>query len=98
MKPRVRFAPSPTGRIHIGNIRTAALNWLFARKYGGTFLLRLDDTDIARSTDEFADAIRDDLQWLGLTWDDVARQQDRTPLYEEAAEALKVSGALYPCF
>ena len=98
MTPRVRFAPSPTGRIHIGNIRTAALNWLFARKHGGSFLLRLDDTDTVRSTDEFANAIRDDLRWLGLTWDEEARQQDRTALYDEAAEALKASGALYPCF
>lgn len=98
MKPRVRFAPSPTGRIHIGNIRTAALNWLFARKHGGSFLLRLDDTDTVRSTDEFAGAIRDDLIWLGLTWDEEARQQDRTALYEEAADKLKASGALYACF
>jgi glutamyl-tRNA synthetase len=98
MTPRVRFAPSPTGRIHIGNIRTAALNWLFARKHGGSFLLRLDDTDTVRSTDAFADAIRDDLTWLGLTWDEEARQQDRTALYDEAAEKLKASGALYPCF
>jgi glutamyl-tRNA synthetase len=98
MTPRVRFAPSPTGRIHIGNIRTAALNWLFARKQGGTFFLRLDDTDTARSTDEFANAIRDDLKWLGLTWDEEARQQDRTAFYDEAADALKASGALYPCF
>lgn len=98
MIPHVRFAPSPTGRIHIGNIRTAVLNWLLARKYGGTFLLRLDDTDTVRSTDEFADAIRDDLKWLGLTWDEEARQQDRTALYDEAAAELKVSGALYPCF
>lgn len=98
MKPRVRFAPSPTGRIHIGNVRTAVLNWLLAKKYGGTFLLRLDDTDTVRSTQEYADAICDDLKWLGLTWDEFARQQDRTALYDEAAEALKASGALYPCF
>src|SRR5512140_3788409 len=98
MIPHVRFAPSPTGRIHIGNIRTAVLNWLLARKDGGTFLLRLDDTDTVRSTDEYADAIREDLKWLGLTWDEEARQQDRTALYDEAAEALKASGALYPCF
>ena len=98
MTPRVRFAPSPTGRLHIGNIRTAALNWLFARKHHGTFLLRLDDTDVARSTEEFAQAIRDDLTWLGLTWDEEARQQDRTALYRNAAEALKASGVLYPCF
>ena len=98
MIPRVRFAPSPTGRLHIGNIRTAALNWLFARKHMGTFLLRLDDTDLARSTEEFAQAIRDDLTWLGLTWDEEARQQDRTARYSEVAEALKTAGVLYPCF
>ncbi len=98
MTPRVRFAPSPTGRIHIGNIRTATLNWLYARKHGGTFLLRLDDTDRVRSTDEFAQSIRDDLTWLGLTWDSEARQSDRTKRYDAAADALKAKGALYPCF
>ncbi|MCK5088465.1 MAG: glutamate--tRNA ligase, partial [Hyphomicrobiaceae bacterium] len=64
----VRFAPSPTGRLHVGNIRTAILNWLFARKSGGEFWLRLDDTDLERSTPEFADGIRQDLNWLGLEW------------------------------
>jgi glutamyl-tRNA synthetase len=98
MKPRVRFAPSPTGHLHIGNIRTAALNWLYARKHGGTFLLRLDDTDTVRSTEEFAQAIRDDLIWLGLTWDEEARQQDRTARYEAVADELKARGLLYPAF
>ncbi|HVZ05206.1 glutamate--tRNA ligase [Hyphomicrobium sp.] len=98
MKPRVRFAPSPTGRLHIGNIRTAALNWLYARKHRGTFLLRLDDTDTARSTEEFARAIRDDLNWLGLTWDEEVRQQDRTARYESVANTLKAQGILYPAF
>lgn len=98
MTSRVRFAPSPTGRIHIGNVRTAILNWLYAQKHGGTFLLRLDDTDRERSTDEFAQAIRDDLTWLGLTWDSEAKQSDRTARYDEAAAQLKASGALYPCF
>lgn len=98
MKPRVRFAPSPTGRIHIGNVRTATLNWLFARKHGGDFMLRLDDTDRERSTDAYAQAIRDDLTWLGLSWDRLARQCDRTARYDDAAAALKASGALYPCF
>jgi glutamyl-tRNA synthetase len=98
MAPRVRFAPSPTGRIHIGNIRTATLNWLYARKHGGTFMLRMDDTDRERSTDEYAQSIRDDLIWLGLTWDSTARQSDRTARYDEAAAALKASGHLYPCF
>ncbi len=98
MAPRVRFAPSPTGRIHIGNIRTATLNWLYARKHGGTFLLRLDDTDLARSTEAYAQAIRDDLQWLGLTWDSEERQSMRTWRYEAAAKALMERGILYPCF
>ncbi len=98
MTPRVRFAPSPTGRIHIGNVRTATLNWLFAKKHGGTFLLRMDDTDRERSTEEFAQSIRDDLTWLGLTWDSTARQSDRTARYDEAAAALKAAGAIYPCF
>lgn len=98
MAPRVRFAPSPTGRIHIGNVRTATLNWLFARKHGGTFLLRLDDTDMQRSTEEFAQSIRDDLTWLGLTWDREERQSLRTERYTQAANALMESGALYPCF
>ncbi|HEY8194131.1 MAG TPA: glutamate--tRNA ligase [Hyphomicrobium sp.] len=98
MTPRVRFAPSPTGRLHIGNIRTATLNWLYARKHKGTFLLRLDDTDTVRSTDEFAQAIRDDLDWLGLAWNEEARQQDRTARYEAMAATLKAKGALYPCF
>ena len=98
MTPSVRFAPSPTGRIHIGNIRTATLNWLFAKKHGGTFMLRLDDTDRERSTDALASAIRDDLIWLGLTWDSTARQSDRTARYDAAAAELKTAGVLYPCF
>ena len=85
MTVSVRFAPSPTGRLHIGNIRTAVLNWLFARRNGGSFMLRLDDTDRSRSTEEFADAIRADLTWLGLVWDREARQSDRMPRYDEVA-------------
>ena len=98
MTVSVRFAPSPTGRLHIGNIRTAVLNWLFARRNGGSFMLRLDDTDRSRSTEEFADAIRADLTWLGLVWDREARQSDRMARYEEVASALKKAGRLYPCF
>jgi glutamyl-tRNA synthetase len=98
MTPRVRFAPSPTGRLHIGNIRTATLNWLFARKVGGSFLLRLDDTDTERSTEAFAQAIREDLAWLGLTWDGEERQSSRTARYHEVANNLKAAGILYPCF
>ena len=77
-----RFAPSPTGRLHVGNIRTALHNFLFARKHGGTFILRIDDTDRERSTQEFDQAIRDDLGWLGLTPDRAVRQSERFDLYE----------------
>ncbi|MFN3744539.1 MAG: glutamate--tRNA ligase [Hyphomicrobiaceae bacterium] len=98
MTVSVRFAPSPTGRLHIGNIRTAVLNWLFARRHRGSFMLRLDDTDRTRSTEVFADAIREDLKWLGLVWDREARQSDRLARYAEKAEALKRAGRLYPCF
>lgn len=94
----VRFAPSPTGRLHVGNARIALVNWLFARKRGGSFLLRLDDTDRERSTAEFAAAIEEDLRWLGLDWDAFARESDRFPRYDEAIAALKVSGRLYPAW
>ena len=94
----VRFAPSPTGRIHIGNARTAILNWLFARKSGGRFILRYDDTDTERSTREFADGIATDLDWLGLTPDEVYRQSERFALYDAAAEKLKSDGRLYACY
>lgn len=98
MKPFVRFAPSPTGRLHIGNIRTAILNYLLARKAGGTFLLRLDDTDRERSTEAFAEGIRTDLRWLGLEWQREERQSDRLARYAEAAEALRATGHLYSCY
>ncbi len=98
MTVTVRFAPSPTGRLHIGNVRTAVLNWLFARRHGGTFILRLDDTDIQRSTEELAQGIREDLEWLGLTWDREERQSARTARYDEVAEKLKRAGRLYPCY
>lgn len=98
MKPIVRFAPSPTGRLHIGNIRTAVLNYLLARKAGGTFILRLDDTDLERSTEAFAEGIRTDLTWLGFHWDREERQSSRMARYAEAAEALKRAGRLYACY
>lgn len=98
MTVHVRFAPSPTGRLHVGNARAAVLNWLFARRHGGRFLFRLDDTDTERSTEEFATAIGDDLCWLGLTWDSHFRQSDRLEVYYAAAERLKASGRLYPCY
>jgi len=93
-----RFAPSPTGRLHVGNIRTALHNYLFAKKNGGTFLLRIDDTDRERSTAEFDQAIRDDLAWLGLKPDKIVRQSERFDLYEREFERLKAAGRVYPCY
>ncbi len=94
---KVRFAPSPTGLLHVGNARIAIANWCLARRQGGRFLLRLDDTDTERSKPEYAQAIEEDLRWLGLDWDDFARQSDRLPSYAAAAEVLKKAGRLYPC-
>jgi glutamyl-tRNA synthetase len=94
----VRFAPSPTGLLHVGNARTAMLNWLFARKEQGRFLLRLDDTDIARSKPEYETAILEDMAWLGLTHDLFARQVERADAHRAAAEKLKASGRLYPAY
>jgi glutamyl-tRNA synthetase len=98
MSRRVRIAPSPTGRLHIGNAYIALANWLYARQEGGWFLLRLDDTDRERSTAEFTEGIERDLRWLGLIWDEKAHQSARFARYAEAAERLKASGRLYPCF
>lgn len=96
--PIVRFAPSPTGRLHVGNIRTALINWLFARKEGGTFVLRIDDTDTERSTAENEQGIRDDLTWLGMTWDDTFKQSDKFDDYAAAADRLREMGLLYACY
>jgi glutamyl-tRNA synthetase len=93
-----RFAPSPTGTLHVGNIRTALHNWMWAKKHGGRFLLRIDDTDVARSSEANVASIRADLQWLGLHWDGEARQSERFALYEERLEALKHAGRVYPCY
>lgn len=93
-----RFAPSPTGLLHIGNIRAALFNYLFAHKTGGTFMLRLDDTDRERSTEAFADAIKRDMEWLGLSWDLFGRQSERTARYAQELEKLKAAGRVYPCF
>ncbi|GAA3867362.1 glutamate--tRNA ligase [Celeribacter arenosi] len=93
-----RFAPSPTGYIHIGNLRTALMNYLIARKNGGTFILRLDDTDPERSRQEYADGIMEDLEWLGLTWDRVEKQSDRLDRYTSAADELRAKGRFYECF
>ncbi len=95
---KTRFAPSPTGHLHVGNIRTALHNWMFARKAGGQFLLRLDDTDAERSKEEFVEGIRRDLDWLGLSADDEARQSDRFDLYDAGFEKLKAAGRVYPCY
>src|SRR5580698_6937647 len=98
MSVSVRIAPSPTGLLHIGNIRAALFNYLFARRHGGKFMLRLDDTDQERSTDEFAKAIERDLKWLGLDWDSFARQSNRYGKYDEALAHLKAANRVYPCF
>ena len=96
--PTVRFAPSPTGRLHIGNIRTALYNWLFAKKQGGQFVLRLDDTDLERSTQEFADGIVEDLAWLGINPDRTEKQSERFAVYDAVADDLRKKGLLYPCY
>jgi len=93
-----RFAPSPTGYLHIGNLRAALFNYLIARKAGGRFILRLDDTDPERSTQAYADAIKQDLDWLGLHWDRVERQSDRLDRYRAAADTLRDMGRFYECF
>ncbi|MDA7964113.1 glutamate--tRNA ligase [Ruegeria sp.] len=93
-----RFAPSPTGYIHVGNLRTALMNYLIARKAGGTFILRIDDTDPERSKEEYVDAIKQDLEWLGLHWDKVERQSERLDRYAEAADKLRDMGRFYEAF
>ena len=93
-----RFAPSPTGYIHVGNLRTALMNYLIARKTGGTFILRLDDTDQERSKQEYADGILEDLEWLGLTWDRIEKQSLRIERYRAAADDLRGRSHLYEVF
>lgn len=94
----VRFAPSPTGHLHVGNARMALVNWLHTRSKGGQFILRLDDTDAERSTEVFASAIEADLAWLGLEWDRIERQSARLERYREALETLKAAGRVYACY
>jgi len=98
MSVTTRFAPSPTGRLHVGNIRTALHNFLFASKHGGEFLLRIDDTDRERSTPEFDEAIRKDLDWLGLTPARIFRQSERFDIYEQQFARLKEAGRVYACY
>ncbi|MDZ7626854.1 MAG: glutamate--tRNA ligase [Parvularculaceae bacterium] len=98
MSVTVRFAPSPTGKLHVGNVRAALWNWLFARSQDGTFILRIDDTDKERSTAAFEDGIRADLTWLGLTWDKTFKQSERFGDYDVVSDALRAKGLLYPCY
>ncbi len=98
MSVTVRFAPSPTGHIHIGNVRPALFNYLFAKKQGGNFVLRYDDTDVQRSKEEYALGIAEDLKWLGINPDRVEKQSERFALYDSAAAKLKDAGLLYPCY
>ena len=98
MTVKVRFAPAPTGRLHVGNVRAAVVNWLFARQQAGKFVLRIDDTDLERSTKEYEQGIHDDLAWLGLTWDEKDNQSARFPVYQLAVERLKAQGRLYPAY
>ena len=106
-KPRLRFAPSPTGYLHIGGVRTALFNWLWARKTGGSFILRIEDTDQERSTDESRKVILDSLDWLGIDWDEGPNkggafgpytQMERLSLYKEKAEELIESGKAFRCY
>ena len=95
---KVRFAPSPTGNLHVGNLRTALVNYLFARRAGGHFMLRIDDTDTERSTTEFEASIRADLQWMGMSWDSEDRQSARLDRYDAALKKLADAGRAYPCY
>src|SRR5213595_3825888 len=105
--PRVRFAPSPTGYLHIGGVRTALFNWLWARKTGGTFVLRIEDTDRERSTPESCAIIFESLKWLGFDWDEGPEvggpngpytQMERLPIYRQMSEKLIAEGKAYRCF
>src|SRR6201995_1875010 len=97
--PRVRFAPSPTGYLHVGGARTALFNWLFARHTGGTFILRIEDTDFERSSEEMVEGILEGMRWLGLNWDEGPFfQSQRLDLYRRTAETMLGSGHAYYCF
>ena len=107
MNIRVRFAPSPTGHLHVGNARTALFNYLFARSTGGTFILRIEDTDVVRSTSESEKMIYEDLNWLGIEWDEGPikggdfkpyRQSERLDIYKQYVNQLLSEKRAYPCF
>ena len=93
-----RFAPSPTGLLHLGNIRTALINWLYAKNSGGKFILRIDDTDQERSKDEYISQIKYDLEWLGIDYDETFNQSSRFERYKEQFEKLKSDGRIYACY
>tara|TARA_B100000029_G_scaffold300748_1_gene293668 strand:- start:1 stop:1335 length:1335 start_codon:yes stop_codon:yes gene_type:complete len=95
---KCRFAPSPTGLLHVGNARSAVLNWVYAQKHNGKFILRIDDTDQSRSSKDFENIIKENLSWLGLNWDQTFNQSQRVDLYNMKIEKLKSDGRLYPCF
>src|ERR671914_2949475 len=104
---RVRFAPSPTGYLHVGGARTALFNWLFARRHGGVFVLRIEDTDVKRSSEEMVTGILDGLRWLGLDWDEGPIvggpvgpyfQSERLERYRTMAERLVAAGSAYSCY
>src|SRR5438128_11249625 len=95
---RVRFAPSPTGYLHVGSARTFIFNWLYARRHGGTMILRIDDTDLERNTDASLDSIFEGLKWLGLDWDEQYRQSERLALHQRTAEAILAKGLAYRDF
>src|ERR1700732_1853874 len=98
LTPRVRFAPSPTGYLHVGGARTALFNWLFARHTGGTLILRIEDTDFERSSEAMVEGILEGVRWLGLNWDEGAfYQSKRLPLYKETAAKILASGNAYYC-
>ena len=97
-KPIVRFAPSPTGKLHVGNVRTALINWLFASANDGTFILRIDDTDQERSTQAYENSLKSDLDWLGLSWESTFNQSDKFGAYDAAAQKLRDEGLLYACY
>ena len=93
-----RFAPSPSGLLHVGNVRTALLNFLVSKKSNGKFILRIDDTDQERSKDKYIDSIKEDLSWLGLNYDECYQQSNRITLYDKAFDILKAKDLIYPCF
>ena len=97
-KPRVRFAPSPTGFLHVGSARTFIFNWLYARRNGGTMILRLDDTDVERNTEASVNSIFEGLKWLGLSWDEEYKQSERGDLHRQMAEAIFQKGLAYRDF